>query len=96
MDADLSHPPDFLKDFWRERQTCDVLIASRYITGGRADMAMSRRILSAILRNEDPCPADVDELRLLAPLAGPPVDELARDVVQQALKRQAGARAAPA
>ncbi len=49
MDADLSHPPIFLKDFWRDRETSDVLIASRYIAGGRADMAISRRILSAIL-----------------------------------------------
>lgn len=49
MDADLSHPPVFLKDFWRERQTADVIIASRYVSGGRADMAVGRRILSAIL-----------------------------------------------
>ena len=49
MDADLSHPPIFLKDFWRERQTCDVLIASRYIPGGKADMAIGRRVLSGLL-----------------------------------------------
>lgn len=49
MDADLSHPPIFLKDFWRERMNSDVLIASRYIAGGQADMAISRRILSTIL-----------------------------------------------
>jgi len=49
MDADLSHPPIFLKDFWRERSNSDVLIASRYISGGRADMSVSRRILSTIL-----------------------------------------------
>ena len=49
MDADLSHPPIFLKDFWRERTTAEVLIASRYVSGGKADMALGRRILSAIL-----------------------------------------------
>jgi len=49
MDADLSHPPVFLKDFWRQRSSADVLIASRYVTGGKADMALSRRILSTIL-----------------------------------------------
>jgi dolichol-phosphate mannosyltransferase len=49
MDADLSHPPIFLKDFWRHRASADVLIASRYVSGGKADMAMGRRILSAIL-----------------------------------------------
>ena len=49
MDADLSHPPIFLKDFWRERKSSDLLIASRYIAGGKADMAVSRRILSTVL-----------------------------------------------
>ena len=49
MDADLSHPPIFLQDFWRERMNSDVLIASRYVAGGRADMAWGRRMLSAIL-----------------------------------------------
>jgi dolichol-phosphate mannosyltransferase len=49
MDADLSHPPMFIKDFWRERFNSDVLIASRYVPGGKADMAAGRRILSAIL-----------------------------------------------
>ena len=49
MDADLSHPPIFLKDFWQQRMNSDVLIASRYIPGGKADMAVSRRILSTIL-----------------------------------------------
>jgi dolichol-phosphate mannosyltransferase len=49
MDADLSHPPVFLKDFWRSRKASDVLIASRYVPGGQAEMAVSRRILSAIL-----------------------------------------------
>jgi dolichol-phosphate mannosyltransferase len=49
MDADLSHPPIFLKDFWRERNSSDVLIASRYVAGGKADMAVGRRVLSTIL-----------------------------------------------
>ena len=49
MDADLSHPPVFLKDFWQERSYSEVLIASRYVAGGQADMAMGRRILSTLL-----------------------------------------------
>ena len=49
MDADLSHPPVFLKDFWRERASAEVLIASRYVPGGQADMAVGRRMLSTIL-----------------------------------------------
>lgn len=49
MDADLSHPPVFLKDFWEQRHEADLLVASRYMKGGRADMGASRRVLSYIL-----------------------------------------------
>jgi len=49
MDADLSHPPEFLKDFWKLRDEADLLIASRYVAGGQADMGAGRRILSHIL-----------------------------------------------
>ncbi|MGI8919171.1 MAG: glycosyltransferase [Pyrinomonadaceae bacterium] len=49
MDADLSHPPVFLRDFWQQRATAEMLIASRYIAGGKADMGPSRRVLSAVL-----------------------------------------------
>lgn len=49
MDADLSHPPDFLLLLWEARQRADIIIASRYVPGGRADMPRSRLILSRIL-----------------------------------------------
>ncbi len=49
MDADLSHRPVFLEEFWRRRHEAEVLIASRYVPGGRADMGWSRRLLSHIL-----------------------------------------------
>jgi dolichol-phosphate mannosyltransferase len=49
MDADLSHRPVFLFDFWKERESAEVLIASRYVEGGRADMGKGRRVLSHIL-----------------------------------------------
>jgi dolichol-phosphate mannosyltransferase len=49
MDADLSHPPVFIKDFWRRRAEAQMFIASRYITGGKADMGGFRRWLSVIL-----------------------------------------------
>jgi len=49
MDADLSHPPVFLRDFWEQRAAAQMLIASRYVPGGKADMGSSRRVLSAIL-----------------------------------------------
>jgi len=49
MDADLSHSPDFINSLWEARQKADIIIASRYITGGRALMPFSRLILSKIL-----------------------------------------------
>lgn len=49
MDADLSHRPIFLQEFWRRRNDAEVLIASRYVPGGRADMGWFRRLLSHIL-----------------------------------------------
>jgi dolichol-phosphate mannosyltransferase len=49
MDADLSHRPVFLEEFWRRRNDAEVLIASRYVPGGRADMGTFRRLLSHTL-----------------------------------------------
>jgi dolichol-phosphate mannosyltransferase len=49
MDADLSHRPVFLEEFWKRREEAEVLIASRYVAGGRAQMGWFRRLLSHIL-----------------------------------------------
>ena len=49
MDADLSHQPVFLEDFWRLRSHADLLIASRYVAGGSAEMGAVRRVLSLVL-----------------------------------------------
>lgn len=49
MDADLSHRPIFLEEFWKRRDEAEVLIASRYIAGGRAEMGWFRRLLSSLL-----------------------------------------------
>jgi dolichol-phosphate mannosyltransferase len=49
MDADLSHRPIFLEALWRHRHDAEILIASRYLTGGRADMPRFRRVLSVTL-----------------------------------------------
>jgi dolichol-phosphate mannosyltransferase len=49
MDADLSHLPVFIEQLWKRRHEAQVLIASRYIPGGRADMTLTRRLLSRIL-----------------------------------------------
>lgn len=49
MDADLSHPPTFATDLWAARTEAEVLIASRYVDGGGAQMAASRAVLSRVL-----------------------------------------------
>lgn len=49
MDADLSHSPAFLSVMWQARAEAEVVIASRYVLGGAADMPWLRRILSRIL-----------------------------------------------
>jgi dolichol-phosphate mannosyltransferase len=49
MDADLSHRPVFIQSFWQQRDQAEMLIASRYVEGGRADMGLFRRLLSHIL-----------------------------------------------
>jgi hypothetical protein len=61
------------------------------------DMETALRVLKAILEKRDPAPADVDELRRRAPQSfNAPLDELARDVVQQAVNRCRASRAATA
>jgi dolichol-phosphate mannosyltransferase len=49
MDADLSHRPVFVQELWTRRHEAEVLIASRYVAGGRADMDALRRLLSHVL-----------------------------------------------
>jgi dolichol-phosphate mannosyltransferase len=49
MDADLSHEPDFVREMWQRRLDGEVVIASRYVEGGSADMPWYREVLSVIL-----------------------------------------------
>ncbi len=49
LDADLSHEPGFVSTLWAARDKADVVIASRYVKGGRAEMPLFRLILSRIL-----------------------------------------------
>jgi dolichol-phosphate mannosyltransferase len=54
MDADGSHNPEFIRELWAQRHHADVVIASRYVVGGRTDnpqllVGMSR-ILNQIFR----------------------------------------------
>lgn len=49
MDADLSHPAKFIQDLFSARNDADIVIASRYVPGGRADQPAGRLMLSRIL-----------------------------------------------
>jgi dolichol-phosphate mannosyltransferase len=47
MDADFSHPPDYLMDLYSAVQTCDLAIGSRYIKGVNVvNWPMHRLLLS--------------------------------------------------
>jgi dolichol-phosphate mannosyltransferase len=49
QDADLSHPPEFIQSMWDAAQENDMVIASRYVPGGKATMPVVRYLLSSIL-----------------------------------------------
>ena len=49
VDADLSHPPEYFTALMQAAETADLVVASRYVPGGRAHMPPSRRFLSHVL-----------------------------------------------
>jgi dolichol-phosphate mannosyltransferase len=49
MDADQSHPPTFVEQLWQARQSAEVVVASRYLPGGSAEMPRARYVLSRFL-----------------------------------------------
>jgi len=49
MDADQTHPANLLKELWGARNNADVVIASRYVISGQADMPALRQALSKLL-----------------------------------------------
>lgn len=49
MDANLSHDPTVISTLWQHRMDADVVIASRYVADGNAEMPLARRVLSRIL-----------------------------------------------
>ncbi|MDR3387155.1 MAG: glycosyltransferase [Rudaea sp.] len=49
LDADFSHRPDFFEELIRAGDGADIVVASRYVRGGSADMPVTRRLLSTIL-----------------------------------------------
>jgi dolichol-phosphate mannosyltransferase len=54
MDADGSHNPEFIKQLWKNRVCADIVIASRYIAGGRTDnpwlLVTMSRILNGLFK----------------------------------------------
>lgn len=49
MDADLSHDPYIIKQLYQHRHNAEMVIASRYIRGGYANLPFIRKILSRLL-----------------------------------------------
>ncbi|MFH1038817.1 MAG: glycosyltransferase [PVC group bacterium] len=49
LDGDFSHPPRFISELYRQRQEAELIIASRWIEGGTAEMPWWRMVLSRIL-----------------------------------------------
>lgn len=49
MDADFSHDPLFIKDLWGNRAAAELVIASRYIPGGRCETGVVRHLCSRTL-----------------------------------------------
>jgi dolichol-phosphate mannosyltransferase len=49
LDADFSHHPAILKYLYEMREQAEIVIASRYIQQGYADMPWSRKLLSGVL-----------------------------------------------
>jgi dolichol-phosphate mannosyltransferase len=49
LDADLSHDPDFIERMWKARQDAEIIVASRYVPQGSAQMPSVRKVLSLIL-----------------------------------------------
>lgn len=49
IDADLSHDPAVILSLWEAKGSAGLLIASRYVQGGRASMPLMRHALSRIL-----------------------------------------------
>jgi dolichol-phosphate mannosyltransferase len=49
LDADLSHDPDFIERMWKAGREAEVIVASRYVPQGSAQMPLLRKVLSLIL-----------------------------------------------
>jgi len=49
MDADLSHPPESIPEIFAKRHQAEIIIGSRWVEGGSAEMSAVRFFLSKVL-----------------------------------------------
>lgn len=49
MDADGSHPPEFIEQLWRHHADADIIIASRYAPGGVTENSWTLVLMSRLL-----------------------------------------------
>lgn len=49
LDADLSHSPSFIPQIWEAGAQAEIVVASRYVPGGSAEMPWLRKVLSRML-----------------------------------------------
>ena len=93
LDADGSHDPTLLNAIWAARTAAEVVIASRYVEGGSAEMPTARRALSrtlnGLLRRGLSLPyADLSSgyrLYQRAAIAGLPLEATGFDILQEIL-----------
>ncbi len=99
LDADGSHDPSFLRAIWAARNGVEVVIASRYVDGGAAEMPRARRALSRtlslVLRRGLSLPySDLSSGYRLYPraaLASLPLQATGFDILQEILIRMVAA-----
>lgn len=48
MDCDLSHNPDDVARLFQERNKADIIIGSRFVKGGAADLSFKRRLFTRV------------------------------------------------
>lgn len=49
LDADSSHPLELFPEFWKRRESCSVVMGSRYLPGGSDTRPWGRRLMSRVL-----------------------------------------------
>jgi len=48
MDSDFSNPPSYIHDLWESRDKGDIIVCSKWVKGGRADMSLVKKMISQL------------------------------------------------